>query len=100
MRKQNEINARKLGKGQRRFGQAFRADGEKRQTNSDAREKDGIGENFYPEEINQNGRVPDPCGGQIVITPSLRCRMRECRCDWPATLHDPFVPEMAEPAAS
>jgi hypothetical protein len=82
------------------LGQTFWADSEKRQTNSDAWKKDGISENFYPEEINQNSRVPDPRRGKIVIAPTFGGGVRECRYDWSPALHDPFVPEMAQPTAS
>ena len=66
-----------LGEGQRGLGQTFWADGEKRQTNSDAGEKDRISENSYPEEIHQNRRMPEPCRRKIVIAPTFGCRVRE-----------------------
>jgi len=68
--------------------------------NPDAREKDGIGKNLYPEEIDQNGRVSDPRGGNIVVAPIFGCRMCERGSDGSPTLHDPFVPKVPQPAAS
>ena len=62
--------------------------------------KNRIGENFYPEEIKQNRRVPDPRRSKIVIAPTFGCRVRESGCDRSPALDDPFLPEMSQPAAS
>ena len=98
--KEDEIDWRKLGKRQRRFGQAFRADGKKWQANSDARKQNGIGYNRDTKEIDQDGGMSEPGRGEIVIVPGIRFRSRERRCDGPPAFHRPFPPKVAYPAAS
>ena len=98
--KEDKIDRGEVGKGKGRLGQTFWADGEKRQTNSDAGEKGGIGENSYSEEIQQNRRVTNPRRRKIIIAPTFGCRVREGGCDGSPALNDPFLPEMPEPAAT
>src|SRR5437588_12031574 len=100
MRKQDEIDWRKLSKGQRRFGQAFRTDGKKWQANSDAGKQNGIGQDGDPAEIDQDSGMTNPCSTEILIAPSVRCWAGKHRRDGPAAFHDPFPPEMGQPVAS
>src|SRR5205809_4436091 len=100
MRKQDEIDWRKLSKGQRRFGQALRTDGKKWQANSDAGKQNRIGQDGDPEKIDQDSGMTNPCGSEILITPGVWCWLGKNRRDGPAAFHDPFSPEMHQPVAA
>src|SRR5438309_10884753 len=100
VRKQDEIDWRKLGKGERRFGQPFRTDGKKWQANSDAGKQNWIAQDGDAEKIDQDGGMTNPCSSEILIPPSIRGWACECSCDWPGTFHDPFPPEMRQPVAA
>jgi len=50
-------------------GQSFGTDRESRQSNPDAREKNGIGKNFNAEEIDEHGGVTEPGRGHPRVIP-------------------------------
>src|SRR5436190_21969231 len=99
MRKQDEIDWRKLSKGQRRFGQALRTDGKKWQANSDAGKQNRIGQDGDPEKIDQNSGVTEQRRGEIVVFPSVGGWAGEDRGDGPAAFDDPFPAEMGRRVA-
>src|SRR5438132_14228095 len=100
VRKTDEVDGGKLGKGQRRFGQTFRTNGKKWQANSDAEKQNGIGQDGDTAEIDQDSGMTNPCSSEILIAPSVRCWMGKHRRDGSAAFHDPFPPEMGQPVAS
>src|SRR6266536_1750571 len=100
MRKQDEIDWRKLSKGQRRFGQALRTDGKKWQANSDAGKQNRIGQDGDPEKIDQDSGMTNPCSSEILIAPSVVCWAGKGRGNRPTAFHDPFPPEMRQPVPS
>ena len=76
VRQKNNVNLWKLNDSQRRVGQSLRTQSkEKWNSNSDSRKQDGVGKDFDTKEVDEHGRMPEPCSGQIRITPGIRLRV-------------------------
>ncbi len=99
VRKQNEIDPRKLARGEGRRGQSLRTDRETREADANARKKDGVGDDVDSAEVDQHGRVTDPCGGHAGVVPRKRIRPCEGRRDRSQALDRPFAPEVGEPVS-
>ena len=97
-RQEHEIDPRQVVESERRLGEAFRAEGEKRQANADAIAQRGIGEDGDAVEINQHGGVAEPGRGEMVVAPGFGSRTREGRRDRRAVIR--FAPKMSQPTAS
>src|SRR5664279_2969887 len=69
MGEKNEIDPGQFMNRQGRRSEALRPDRDSRQSNSDAREERRVGNNPYAEEIDQNGRVPEPRRRKSFATP-------------------------------
>src|SRR5438270_7188139 len=82
----------------RRRGQALWTNGESWQTNSDAREKHRISENFDPEKIDEHCRVTKPCERDLRIAPRCRRGLGKGRRHRPPAFDRPFAEKMAKPA--
>src|SRR6266536_1930157 len=78
-------------------GQSFGADGESRQSNPDAWEQDGVGENLYAEKIDEHSRVTDPGRRHLCIIPLRRLRFGKTWSNRAPAFHRPFAPKMAKP---
>ena len=98
--KKHDVDFGVVANGQRGRGQAFRAECESRQPDSDPRKKNWIHENLYPEKIDQHRRVSEPRRGYPVIAPLRRIWPSESWSNWTTAFHNPFVPEISVPSAS
>ncbi len=73
-------------------GQSFGTDGESRQSNPDAREKNGIGKNFNAEEIDEHGSVTEPSGSHLRVIPFRWIWLGKSRSNRPPALAYCFAP--------
>jgi hypothetical protein len=78
-------------------GQSFRADGESRESNPDAREKDGVGENLDAEKIDEHRCMTDPGQRYSRVIPLPRLRFGKSWSNRAPAFHRPFTPKMAKP---
>ena len=100
MRQKDKVDSWQLVEFERGRGQSFGTDGESRQSNPDAREKDGVGENLYSEKIDEHSRVTDPGRRYLRIIPLRRFRFGKSRGNRAPAFHRPFTPKMAKPATN
>src|SRR5207245_1641873 len=82
----------------RRRGQALWTNGESWQTNSDAREKHRISENFDTKKIDEHCRMTKPCERDLRIAPRCRLRFGKRWRNWSPAFDCPFTNKVTEPA--
>src|SRR6266436_3277582 len=78
-------------------GQSFWTDGESRQTNSDAREKHRISENFDAEKIDEHCRMTKPRDRDRCVAPLFGFRLGRDRNNRPPAFNRPFTEKMTKP---
>src|SRR5204862_6663192 len=89
MRKKDKIDLWQLMKLERRRGQSFRTDSESRQTNPDAGEERGIGENFDAEKIDKHGRMAKQRERDLRIAPRSGVGLGKGRSNGTPTFNRP-----------
>ena len=97
MRKKDKIDLWQLVDGERRRGQSFWTNRESRQTNSDAREKHGIGENCDAENIDEHRRVPKPDQRDLRVAPLCRLGLGKGQSNRAPGFNRPLAEKMTEP---
>src|SRR5262245_15753168 len=97
MRQKDYVDVRQFLKLERRRSQAFRADRDTWQANSDTGKEDRVGENCDTEKIDQHCGMPQPCKCQLRIAPFRRLGFRKGRGDWSPAFNRPFTEKAPEP---
>ena len=77
MRQKDYIYVRQVMKIECGRSQAFRADGDTCQTNSDSWKEDGVRENCDAKKIDEHSGVPQPCKCDLRIVPFRRLGFRK-----------------------
>lgn len=92
--KENEVDAGQLIDGQGGRDTAFGTDSAQTEIDADARLQDRISENVQAVEIDEDGGVPEPGGGDGIVAPLFRRRRAARGLAWQPEIGQAFADKL------